>query len=57
MLHYFTLGHKVRSGKSDMLDLVNFSVIHNQMIETIGLCYFKTLDNTFYLPKADELRQ
>ena len=40
-----------------MLDLVNFSVIHNQMIETNGICNFKTTDNTSYLPKADELRQ
>ena len=40
-----------------MLDLVNFSVINNPMIETNGLCNFKTTDNTFYLAKADELRQ
>ena len=40
-----------------MLDLVNFSVIHNPMIEANGLCNFKTTDNTFYLPNADELRQ
>ena len=37
-----------------MLDLVNFSVIHNPMIEANGLCNFKTTDNTFYLPSVDE---
>ena len=44
-------------GYSDPLDLVNFSVMHNEMIEANGLCYFKTTDNTFCLIKADELKQ
>ena len=44
-------------GYSDPLDMVNFFVMHNQMIETNGLCYFKTTDNTFCLIKADELKQ
>ena len=39
-----------------MLDLVNFSVIHNPTVETNGLFNFKTTDNTFYKPKTDELR-
>ena len=57
MLHDFTIGHKVGVDIQDPLDFVNFSVIHNQMIEINGLCNFKTTDNTSYLLKADELRQ
>ena len=44
-------------GYSDTLDMVNLSVIHNQMIETNGLWDFKTADNTFCLAKADELKE
>ena len=57
MLHDYTIGHKVGVNIQDPLDLVNFSVIQYQMIETNVLCNFKTTDNTFYLPKADKLRQ
>ena len=44
-------------GYSDTLDFVNFSVIHNQMIDTNGLWNLKTTDITFFLAKADELKQ
>ena len=44
-------------GYSDTLDMVNLSVIHNQMIETNGPWDFKTADNTFCLAKADELKE
>ena len=44
-------------GYSDTLDFVNFSVIHNQMIDTNGLWNFKTTHITFFLAKADELKQ
>ena len=44
-------------GYSDTLDMVNLSVIHNQMIETNGLWDFKTADNTFCLAKIDELME
>ena len=41
-------------GYSDTLDFVNFSVIHNQVIDTNGLWNLITTDITFYLAKADE---
>ena len=44
-------------GYSDTLNFVNFSVIHNQMIDTNGLWNLKTTDITFFLAKADELKQ
>ena len=52
MLHDYTIGHKVDVNIQDPLDLVNFSVIQYQMIETNVLSNFKTTDNTFYLPKS-----
>ena len=33
----------------NILDLVNFLVIHNEMIATNGLWNFETTDNTFCL--------
>ena len=57
MLHDYTIGHNVGVNIQDPLDLVNFSVIHNQMIKTNGLCNFKTTHYTFCLIKADELKQ
>ena len=44
-------------GYSDTLDFVNFSVIHNQMIDTNGLWNFKTTYITLFLAIADELKQ
>ena len=57
MLHNLTSSHKNGVDIQDPLNFVNFSVIHNQMIDTNGLWNLKTTDITFFLAKADELKQ